>query len=158
MTTNTHTRARVRTLHGDSGGTIFRVFRTFHFEVLREMVDERLENRSFPSAPSAGSNPTRARFNIENPVCVAILGYLLKKVIFGVCIKPALFQCGENAPVNIRSFQTTVRALVGGAWDSPQISSGTGCWRGCISPPSPQPPCSCPRRPCRRPADWPVNG
>lgn len=39
MRQQTHTRVHVLTLHGDSGGTIFRVFRTFHFEILREMVD-----------------------------------------------------------------------------------------------------------------------
>lgn len=50
-----------------------------------------------------------------------------------------------------------IQQLCGSALDSPQRSSGTGCWRGCISPPSPRPPCSCPRRPCRRPADWPVK-
>lgn len=39
--------------------------------------------------------------------------------------------------------------------NSPQISSGTGCWLGCISPPSRAPPCSCPQRPCTLPAGWP---
>lgn len=37
----------------------------------------------------------------------------------------------------------------------PQISSGTGCWLGCISLPSLAPLCSCPQRPCTHPADWP---
>ena len=37
----------------------------------------------------------------------------------------------------------------------PQISSGTGCSPGCISPPSLAPPCSCPRRPCTLPTGLP---
>lgn len=42
--------------------------------------------------------------------------------------------------------------------DVPRRSSGTGCWRGCTSRPSPAQPCSCPRRPCKRPAGWPGSG
>lgn len=47
------------------------------------------------------------------------------------------------------------RCLKSWRLNSPQISSGTGCWLGCISLPSPAPPCSCPQTPCTRPAGWP---
>lgn len=56
-----------------------------------------------------------------------------------------------------QQFQAGITTLVGVCLDSPQISSGTGCWHGCISPLSPGPPCSCPRRPCTLPADWPMK-
>lgn len=96
-------------------------------------------------------------FYFMNNIPTEILGHPWKEVIFCLCIKQTPFQWGKNVQVNIRTFQTDIMSLVGVALDSPQISSGTGCWRGCISPPSPLPPCSCPQRPCRRPADWPVK-
>lgn len=78
-------------------------------------------------------------------------GYNLVKQCFLVYIHTHI---KENSG---QQFQADITTLVGVCLDSPQISSGTGCWRGCISPPSPGPPCSCPRRPCTLPADWPMK-
>lgn len=51
-----------------------------------------------------------------------------------------------------------IRPIVAGVrrqMSSPQRSSETGCWPGCIFLPSPLPFYSCPQRLCTHRADWP---